>query len=354
MALSFDNKTVGCFSDHLAKAKNVVIVSHTSPDGDAAGSVLALYHWLRANVYNGHDDVQLTLLLPHPCPHDARYLPGSELIISASEDLERCEQALSEADLIIGVDFNAANRVKPMDIALETSHAAKMLVDHHHNPDTTLFSPVISVPDLSATCELLYWLLVQIGGTESITFETARCLYHGMNTDTGGFAFGNEDASLYEALAGLMRYPIGAAEVHNRIVNSYSVAKMHLLGHLLDRKLKIFEDEGFAYISVTEQEWQQLGCIAEDLEGIVNYTLMIEQVQVGAMVKEAEGKVRLSLRSKNAFDVNRFAIQYFGGGGHQKAAGATSPYCFDETIEILENKMLEELRHFNATNERES
>ncbi|MCR4829108.1 MAG: DHH family phosphoesterase [Bacteroidales bacterium] len=328
-------------------------MSHTSPDGDAAGSVLGLYHWLKANVYNGRNDVQLSLLLPHPCPHDARYLPGSELIISAEEDLEHCERALSEADLIIGVDFNAASRVKPMDKSLESSHAVKMLVDHHHNPDTAMFDPVISVPDLSATCELLYWLLVQIGGSESITFETARCLFHGINTDTGGFAFGNEDPSLYEAVAGLMRYPIGAAEVHNRIVNSYSVAKMHLLGYLLDNKLKIFEPEGFAYISVSEREWRQLGCIAEDLEGIVNYTLMMEQVMVGAMVKETEGKVRLSLRSKNTFDVNRFANQYFGGGGHQKAAGATSAYDFDETINLLENKMLEELRAFNSKNDRE-
>lgn len=341
MALTFDTETIGRITDLLAGSRKTVIVSHTNPDGDAAGSVLGLYHWLRANF---DDDRRYTLLLPHPCPSDATYLPGAELLVSASEALTHCEQCIADADLIVGVDFNNPKRVVPMDNALIASKARKILFDHHHQPDRQAFDAIVSVPDLSSTCELLYWAMTQMRGSESVTFETARCLYHGMNTDTGGFAFSNEDPSLYEALAGIMRHPIGAADVHNRIVNSYSINKMRLLAYLLDQKLKIFEAEQFAYLAVSEAEWRSLGCIAEDLEGIVNYTLMMKQIAVGVMVKETEGKVRLSFRSKNDFDVNRFAATHFGGGGHTKAAGATSQWGFEETVKRLEDTMLPALR----------
>ena len=218
-----------------------------------------------------------------------------------------------------------------------------MLVDHHHNPDTALFPTTISVPDLSSTCEMLYWLFVQIIGDSSITLDTARCLFHGLNTDTGCFAYANEDPSLYEAAAALLRHPVEPAEVHNITCNNYSYTKMEILGFLLTQRLKIFKDLHFAYIYIDAADLAAHGGTANDLEGLVNYTLMMGPVEVGVMVKETDGKVRLSFRAKHDFDVNRFANKYFGGGGHTKASGATSPYDFQTTLKVLEEKMREEL-----------
>lgn len=343
MPLSFDNETVERFALHLGKAKKIVIVSHKNPDGDAVGASLGCYHWLKKAFITGTHSPEINILLPHPCPADTLYLPSSNIIHNAVNNPVRCDQLLRDADLIWGVDFNSANRIEPFDKPLIESKAVKLLCDHHHNPDHSLFNVVISIPDLSSTCELLYWLFVQMIGDSSISFDTARCLFHGINTDTGCFAYANEDSSLYEAAAALMKHPIHAAEVHNRTFNNYSVEKMDILGFLLTQRMKLFPEIGFCYIYINADDLAAHHGTAEDLEGLVNYTLMIQTINVGAMVKETDGKVRLSFRSKHDFDVNRFANKYFGGGGHLQASGATSEFDFDTTLRILEENMIKEL-----------
>ena len=95
--------------------------------------------------------------------------------------------------------------------------------------------------------------------------------------------------------------------------------------------------------SLLVKELAQFNGTANDLEGLVNYTLMMQPMIVGAMVKETDGKVRLSFRAKYDFDVNVFAHKYFGGGGHTQASGATSPYDFNTSLKVLEENMLKEL-----------
>lgn len=348
MALKIDTEILERFSTALSEARNMVIISHQNPDGDAVGSSLACRQWLLHNRQLHREDLSINIILPHPPLEETSYLPDCATIVNAVSDLPRCEQLLREADLIWGVDFNDAKRVLPLDEALISSTATKILTDHHHHPDAQLFSSILSVPDLSSTCELLYWLFVQLAGNDSINDATARCLYHGMNTDTGNFSYACEDPTLYEALAALMQHPIHAASVHNIIFNSYSVTKMRVLAFLLHERLRIFEHEQFAYLYISADDLASIGGEGADLEGIVNYTLMMKEIQVGVIVKEVDGKVRLSFRSKNEFDVNQFAHTYFGGGGHTKASGATSPYGFDETIRILEENMLKELKAFNS------
>lgn len=346
MPLTFDNELVERFAKTLDKAKKIVILSHMNPDGDAVGSLLATYNWLKSAFFAGRTIPEITPLLPNPVPHDAEYLPGVSEIVDDEHNHELCEQLISDADVIIGVDFNNAGRVLPLDKALSNSPATKLLIDHHHNPDKELFHTILSVPDLSSTCELLYWLFARIIGDSSITLDTARCLYHGINTDTGCFSYACDDASLYEAVAALMRHPVEPSVVHDRLFNSYSVEKLNLLGYLISKRTKLFRDEHFAYFYIRESELSSLNCKASDLDGLVNYTLIMEEMQVGALVKEDNGRVRISFRAKNDFDVNRFANKYFGGGGHTKASGATSPYNFDDTIQCLETHMLKELKLF--------
>ncbi|MBQ1408461.1 MAG: DHH family phosphoesterase [Bacteroidales bacterium] len=343
MPLTIDNKLVEGFVSNLGNAKKIAILSHTNPDGDAVGSSLACYNWLKDYFFKGKQTPAIDIILPHQPLEETQYLPSSSVIIDAENHLQKCLTAINDADLILGVDFNNASRVQPFDTALSNSNAIKMVVDHHHNTDTQLFSVAITHVDLSSTCELLFWLFSQIGGVESINDNVARCLYHGINTDTGGFSYSNEDPSLYEATAALMHHRLDAADVHNRLFNNYSIRKMQLLGFLISEKLKVFPEVGFAYFSITAQELEAQGCKPYDLEGLVNYTLTMQAIQVGAIVKEAEGKVRISFRSKNDFDVNVFAHKYFGGGGHTKASGATSPYDFATTVNILESNMLKEL-----------
>ncbi len=340
MALSINNELIERFTRQLDKATKIVILSHMNPDGDAVGSSLAMYHWLRESFFAGREAPLINILLPHSCPHDMCYLPAADTIMDAERNKSLCIELIDNADLIVGVDFNNASRVLPLDNALVASKAPKILIDHHHKPDEALFTTLFSLPDLSSTCELLYWLFSQTIGDNSITDNVARCLYHGINTDTGGFSYSCDDPSLYEATAALMHHPIDAAGVHNRIFNNYSVEKMRLLGFLLSNRMKIIPQKKAAIIYVSADDLSSHNCTPYDLEGLVNYTLMMEEIEVGIMIKEAEGKVRLSFRSKYDFDVNAFAGNLFGGGGHLKASGATSPYGMEKTMKIVEEALL--------------
>ncbi|MCR5193191.1 MAG: bifunctional oligoribonuclease/PAP phosphatase NrnA [Bacteroidales bacterium] len=351
MPLSIDNKLVNQIKSNLLKAQKIVILSHMNPDGDAVGSSLALQNWLISSFFCGKNSPIIKIVIPHTCPHDMRYLPLAESILDAESNLQESLDYIAAADTIFCVDFSKASRVLPFDNALLQSQAIKICVDHHHDPDENLFNTIVSVPDLSSTCELLYWLFCAIQGDKSVNDDTARCLYHGINTDTGGFSYANEDPSLYEATAALMHHPLNAADVHNRLFNSYTMTKMKTLAFLLYNRFRVFPDQGFAYIYVSAGDMEELGASAYDLEGLVNYTLMMEQIKVGAMVKETDGKVRLSFRAKNDFDVNVFAHNYFDGGGHTKASGATSKYDFATTVRILETNMLRELDIFNKRKE---
>ena len=77
------------------------------------------------------------------------------------------------------------------------------------------------------------------------------------------------------------------------------------------------------------------------MEGLVNYTLKMADIEAGALLREEEGRVEVSLRSKYTTDVNAIARAIFPqGGGHTKAAGATSLVSLEETIQLVEKAFL--------------
>ncbi len=320
--LLFENEKIAQFRQLLEKAKRVAIISHTSPDGDNIGSVLALREVLTTHL--GKPAEAVSVVLPDPCPSTMRCLHGSDSIVDARHAYDECHRLLSAADVVMCLDFNTPSRVGILTDALVAAPGHKILIDHHVKVESDTFCLVFSLPDLSATCELLYWIVLQTWGRAALNRNAARCLYYGICTDTGSFRYACNDSSLYEAAAGLVAFDIDAAAIHNEIDNAYSVQRMHLLAFLLNERLRIFEEEGFAYFYVSLDDLQRFQCRLEDLEGIVNYTLMMKPIQVGALIREDDnGTVRLSLRSKYDFDVNIFAQRHFGGGGHVKAAGAT-------------------------------
>lgn len=338
MPLHIDIEKITRFRTLLAGRENVVILAHKNPDGDAVGSMLGL-SWLLKK-HTPLDDSRLHLLLPNICPETFHFLPGSERILDADTDRDACLNALAQADLIIGVDFNGASRVGTLQQALEQAPAPKVLIDHHHGPDEQLFELVFSAVDLSSACELVHWVGRALWGEDSLSREAARCLYTGLKTDTGSFAFTNEDPSLYEAAAQMVSIGIQAAEIHNEVFNDFSVNRMRFFAFCLSERLRVFEQVGFAYIYVGKEDLERFGMKDADTEGLVNYTLKMRKMQVGVLIKESSTGVRLSLRSKKDFDVNLFARQHWNGGGHTKAAGGNSQLSLEETCQKLENLII--------------
>jgi phosphoesterase RecJ-like protein len=137
---------------------------------------------------------------------------------------------------------------------------------------------------------------------------------------------------------------INVSDIHSNIYNSYSKERLLLLGFCINQRLRIFDDMKLAYFYVSKEDQQHFAAKKGDMEGVVNYTLMMQNIEVGALVKEnEEGIVRISFRSKNDFNVNDFARKYFSGGGHRKASGATSTMNLEDTCKYMEECFRKEL-----------
>lgn len=336
--IDLNDKDISSFRSLVEGSHSIVLVSHTNADGDAIGSMLAT-----RRVVEAHSKGSVRCMLPSPLPDLFAYLPGYGDILVDTDKHDECERLMLEADLVIALDLNNAPRVDNLAQALTDSTAHKVLIDHHHSPDTSLFHLLFSVPEFSSTCELAYWIFTAMYGEEAIDKDTARCLYSGICTDTGFFAYSCEQASVYEVASRLVARGIDPAGIHDEISNCFSVNRMRFYGFAISERLRILDDIKAAYFYLSLDDQHRFGVVPSDMEGLVNYTLMMKDMQVGALIREETGRVKISLRAKGDFDVSRFAHEVWGGGGHTKASGATSLTSFQETVETLEKELKKQL-----------
>ena len=326
-SICFDPHHVARFKQWVSDAQKIAIVAHVNADGDAVGSLLGLHHLLQRRA---------TPILPNGCPDNFRWLPDADDILSADDHLQQCQDGLRNADLIIGVDFNVPSRIGSLASSLADSSAHKVLIDHHHEPDNASFDITFSIPDLSSACEMVFWLALQSWGDDAIDYNVARCLYTGICTDTGSFSYSCEQPTLYHAAAALVRRNINAAEIHNNINNTFTINRLKFYGFAISQRLRIFPEHRFAYFYLSLADQEAFGINPSDMEGLVNYTLNMRLVDVGVLIREERDCVKLSFRSKNGIVVNTIAKDYFGGGGHTQAAGATTSLSFDDAIATIE------------------
>ena len=323
----FDSQSVAAVRQQASVAQKIVLLSHMNADGDACGSILGCTLMLdRATKAQS-----VTPILPNGCPKTFEWLPASDRILSGEQQREHCEALIEEAELIVCLDFNVPSRIDFLQEALVKSKAFKVLIDHHHNPAKDCFDIVFSDPSISSTCELMLWLAIELWGRQHLNAEVARCLYTGLRTDTGGFAFSCNQPSCFDAAALLVSYNIHPAEIHNRIVNTFTYNRMMFYGFAISKRLEVFPAQRVALFTFSLEDQLQYGVTGEDMEGLVNYTLMMQEIEVGALVREEPNRTKVSLRSKYDVDVNIMA-QKLGGGGHTKAAGATSQMSLTEIV----------------------
>ncbi|CDF78772.1 phosphoesterase [Formosa agariphila KMM 3901] len=311
----------------LSTPKQIIIVPHKNPDGDAMGSTLALYHYLKG--FN-HDAL---VMAPNDYPDFLKWLPGDETVLKYESETERCEILLQKADLIFTLDFNALHRVGDMGDKIGTSEAIKIMIDHHQQPDNYakfMFSDV----RMSSTCEMVYRFIEMLAHENRVTADIATCLYTGIMTDTGSFRFASTTSKTHYIIGKLMEHGAKNAEIHNAIYDTNSYARLQLLGCAL-KNLKVIPELRTAYITLSQDELNQFDFKKGDTEGFVNYGLSLNNIIFAAIFIEhkKENIIKISLRSKGDFSVNEFSRQYFEGGGHTNAAGGKSDLSLDETIE---------------------
>ncbi len=302
------------FKALLKKSDNIVIVTHFNPDGDAMGSSLALYNYL---IKTGK---QVSVITPNDYPDFLQWMPGNKKVVEYSKQPKKAATLLSKCDLIFTLDFNNYSRLEGLGDLLKESEAAKILIDHHQQPDTYATLMYHDVKACS-TCELVYEFIVGLGGKKMIDKDIAACLYTGIMTDTGSFRFDSVTPLTHHILAHLLETGIVPSDIHSAIYDTYSESRVRLLGYCLTEKMVVLPGYQTAYISLSEEELNRFQHKKGDTEGIVNYPFSIKGIRFCAFFSEGEGKIKISFRSKGKFDVNQFARRHFNGGGHINAAG---------------------------------
>jgi phosphoesterase RecJ-like protein len=312
----------------LKDTKEIVLASHVNPDGDSVGSLLALAMVLIA------ENKQVFPCLPEPWKYPPQYdfLPGRELLVEPGEVKEG-------PGLFVALDCSNLERLGPLE---EKARSARRLINIDHHEDNRMFGAINLVDaGASSTSELIYKVIK--GATWPISPEIATCLYTGVVTDTGRFQHRNTSPDTFEIAYELASAGADIFQVVREVYDSQSLPYTRLLGRALQR-IEFMSDYEFAYSYITQEDLADTGATLPETEDLIDHLRSVRGTRVVALFKElSDGKVRVSLRSRDGYEVGPIA-RSLGGGGHAMAAGYTS----DSDIEKSITGLVEELRNRRA------
>ena len=325
--------------DHVEKwfekSDKLVIVSHVSPDGDAIGSSLGLYHFLLSQ------DKTVHVIVPNAFPDFLKWMPGAKDIIQYNRYKDFADKLINEADVLCVLDLNALSRLDDMQEVVRNSPARKLLVDHHLYPED--FARItISHPHISSTSELVFRLICQLGNFSDISKEGAECIYTGMMTDTGAFTYNSNDREIYLIIGELLSKGIDKDEIYRNVFNTASEGRLRLKGYVLCDKMQVFPEFRAALITLTREEQKKFHYMKGDTEGLVNIPLSITDICFSVFLREDTEKdmIKVSLRSVGTFPCNQVAADFFNGGGHLNASGGEFYGTIDEAVELYKQALV--------------
>ena len=320
-----DEHTIERLRSFINGVNRIVITCHKSPDGDALGSTLALCHVLRRL---GKDAVVVTPDMP---PKSLEFIPGlRDLVVFTKHEL-RARHVLNEAQLLFCLDFNSMKRIDRLAELVEPLKVRRVLIDHHLDPDDA-FDIVISHPEASSTCELVFRVIMQMGLLRMMDRLAASCLYVGLLTDTGGFAYSCDNPEFYEILASVLRRRIDRIGLYNKAMNTFSADSLRLQGYAISEKMQLFPEQGAALITLSKGELERFNYNRGDTETLVNKPLAVPEIYWSVFLREDADKIKVSCRSQGDFSVSDICAKYFNGGGHFNAAGGDFVGTLDEAV----------------------
>ena len=307
----------------LREGGRFAVLSHVRPDGDALGSQLALGLSLKrlgkdVRIWNEEGMLE-----------KYSFLPSANLLTKPPADPE-------DVDVAIALDTAIQNR---LGTALPAVRSAKVWINIDHHPSNPGYGDLVYInPKAPATGQILFELI----RSEKLPIDAAIAenLYVAISTDTGSFQYPNTTARTFEMAAELVRAGVDVGRVSQLTYENYPRRRAELLRDLLGT-MRFEANDRVASFSLSLATAKKLGVLPEDNEGLIDHLRAIHGVIVAVFFEElADGKVRVSMRSKSE-KVNVCAIcEKFGGGGHVLAAGARLP----GTLAEVEKKILEEIR----------
>ncbi|WP_373574990.1 DHH family phosphoesterase [Collinsella aerofaciens] len=303
----------------IEDASSIAISGHTSPDGDALGSVLGL--GLSLMKVFPDKDIALLLADDDPVPRIYRFMEGADRLVPASS-------FTGDPDLFISVDAPVVERLNNSADVLRRS---KHVVCFDHHPAREEFAEVsLRRVDAAACAMIIDRFLDDCGIVASDSIAT--CLLCGLVTDTGRFQYQNADAAAFHAASRLVAHGADPARVALEVYQSMRVEFLHLKSIVMGR-IKTVAHGRVAYSYAYESDLKECGVTSDECDGLVDVVRSVMGVEVCLFLKGIEGdtKVRGNLRSKGDMDVSEIAAN-FGGGGHHAAAGFTNNGTIFETL----------------------
>lgn len=327
--------------ENLCKTnENIVIISHLNPDGDAVGSSLGMYHFLKKRKQN------VTVMMPNDFPDFLHWMPGVDEIVFFNCHKKLALQKIHEADIIFFLDFNDLDRIPELKPHIETSKAVRVLIDHHPYPKD-FCKYVISDIDFSSTAEMVCFYIVESQNENLIDKKVAECLFAGILTDTISFTVNAFRPRTFNYVSKLLEKGIDRDEIHDKIFNNFSAERMKFLGYTLNQKMVVLPEFKTAYIYLTKDEQKQFSFAKGDTEGFVNYPLSIKGIIFSAFFIEKSDMIKISFRSKGDNKINEIASKYFNGGGHKNAAGGESYDTIENSVQRFLDVLPELLKSNN-------
>ncbi len=299
----------------IKKAKNIVILTHENPDGDAVGSSMGMKYILNAL------DKDADVIIPQ-LPKIFNFIPGIELV--------KIDSDIEEYDLAISVDCTDVNR---LDSNKHFINAKKTIVIDHH-VSNTMFGDINYIDSKSPACaQVLFDLIYEY--EIDLNLEIGTSLMTGILTDTGGFRHYGINEETFGIASEALCVGVDISKIYKAVLKTKTKSRFELF-QIATKRLELVNNGTVAITYITEQDENSLKCEKDDYEGIVDIGTEIEGVEVSVFLREQSEKrgYKVSLRSTGDVNVSE-VCSIFNGGGHIRAAGA-----FIETLELEKVKQL--------------
>ena len=304
----------------IEASSHIALLTHVNPDADTLGSALGMYHILNSM------GKRATIVNTTQLPYNLDFLPG----------IKKVKKALPKnCDLMMSFDCGSFDR-----LGIETKETFLINFDHHKS-NTNYGDINIIDPDAASTSQVVYGFAEECGF--SINKDAALCFYTALVDDCGFFKYDTVNAKTFEFARKLCELGVSPEFVANELTMREPLSKIRLIAMVLDT-LELKLDAKVAVVRLTQQMLAKSGGAKEMADDALNMARSLATVEVAILLREEEdGKIKVSLRSKNYVDVSKIAT-LFGGGGHRRAAGFTlNEYNFDTVLDKILQLLKKEL-----------
>lgn len=313
----------------LKKNDNFLILTHTTPDGDALGSSLALKSILKKL------NKRAEFYVEKPIPLQYNFLPG----IENSKDLK--DISIDNFNVMILLDCNQIKRVsynREILDRIKPFSGLKIIIDHHiteEKDEESVFRWI--EPQKAATGILVYDLIKKL--ELEINEEIATNLYTAIIVDTGNFQFDNTSEEVFNIAYELVKAGVSPSRIYEHCFESWSENRFRLFIKMLNN-LDISPPLALSFLS--NSDFTDTKTVESDTERFVEFLRILKEVRITALFREVEPNfVKVSLRSKGEIDVSIIARE-FGGGGHKNAAG----YRAKGSLDLCKKELIDKLKKY--------